>query len=98
MRFIKSARKNHLVYQDIEVLRENVEVLQKQATCSAKGHKIHFKRYVYATTCFGYEMSESGFVFKCKNCGIEFSKTKAELTTIEKTALKVLKVLDNGGK
>ena len=47
---------------------------------------------VYGSSCL-FSKNTKAYIFKCKNCGIEITKEKSELTAKEKEALKLLKIL-----
>lgn len=77
----------------IQKLTERITLLEDQNICTAKGHKMVFEK-VKINESWPYLISIADtYIFKCSDCHLEILKTKVELTTIEKDALKKLKLL-----
>ena len=84
----------HNVDVIMEDFANRISVLKNQLKCAAKGHKMVFEKVVKrGSEPVWILLPSNGFYFKCSNCGLEIIKTKAELTTTEKDALKKLKLL-----
>ena len=74
----------------------DIAKLKTQLQCAAKGHDMMFEKKIPCRTSrwsLYIEPSEDKYIFKCSNCSLEITKTKAELTAKEKEGLKKLKLL-----
>lgn len=79
------------LYERIVVLERNSDTFQRQLQCQAKtGHDMMFDGTKTIAMVVGRAKL---FIFKCKHCGLEITKTEKELTVIERNALKKLNII-----